>query len=427
MKILKNKKSFIFYILLSIILFSYLIYKVFYLKSFFKDYYFIYFVISFIIFLFSFVIWFLNKKTIIYINIIFFSFFFALYSFELFLSLNLDSETKARVKKAKEQNLEYDTRNIIEFYNDTNTNNDLTIFLRSGENKKKSIYSFSGLSNKKTILCNESGTYIIYKSDKFGFRNKNTSWEKKDFEYLLLGDSFIHGSCVNDKDTISSKLEEISKKNTINLGIGGFGPLHQYASLREYMLKPTKNILWFYWEGNDLQNLNEELQNTYLKNYLEDDSYTQLLHKKQEIIDQTIRDNLNYYTKKSNSAKDFFKLYKTRIFLLNPHKIKPEINIPGEFEKILTKTKNLAQDSKAKLWFIYLPQYMRYKDTNYKNKNYFKVKEIVKKLDIPIIDIHEKYFLKEKNPLKNFYFELRSHYTADAYDKITRIIYNHIR
>ena len=424
---LKNKKSFIFYNLFSIILFFYLIYKVVYLKSFFPDYYFIYFIISSIIFLFSFVIWFLKKKTIIYINIIFFSFFFALYTFELFLSLNLDYETKARAKKANEQNLEYDTRNIIEFYNDTNTNNDLTIFLRGGENKKKSIYTLSGLSNKKTILCNESGTYIIYKSDKFGFRNKNTSWEKKDFEYLLLGDSFVHGSCVNDKDTISSKLEEISKKNTINLGISGFGPLHQYASLREYMLKPTKNILWFYWEGNDLQNLNEELQNPYLKNYLEDDSYTQLLHKNQEIIDQNIKDHFNYYIKKSNFVKDFLKLYKTRIFLLNPHKVKPEINIPGEFEKILIKTKNLAQNSKAKLWFIYLPQYVRYKDTNYKNKNYLKVKEILKKLDIPIIDIHEKYFLKEKNPLKSFYFELRSHYTADAYDKITRIIYNNIK
>ena len=79
------------------------------------------------------------------------------------------------------------------------------------------------------------------------------------------------------------------------------------------------------------------------------------------------------------------------------------------------------------MWFIYLPQYTRYKDLNYKNRNYIEVKNIVKKLNIPIIDIHEKYFLKTKEPLKNFYFELRSHYTADAYDKITKIIYNNIK
>ena len=193
------------------------------------------------------------------------------------------------------------------------------------------------------------------------------------------------------------------------------------------MLKPTKNILWFYWEGNDLQNLDQELKNPYLKNYLNDDSYTQLLHKKQKIIDQTIKENLNNYVDKSNYIKNFLKLHKTRIFLMNPHKIKPEINIPIEFEKILIKTKNLAQNNKAKLWFIYLPQYTRYKDLNYKNRNYLEVKNIVKKLNIPIIDIHEKYFLKTKEPLKNFYFELRSHYTADAYDKITKIIYNNIK
>ena len=289
MNYLKNKKSFLFYFILSITILFYLSYKAFFDQRIFKNYYYIYFIGALIFFLFSLSILFLNKKTKIYINIMFFSSIFAFYSFELLLNVNLDSDTKARANKAKEQNLKYDTRNIIQFYNDTNINGDLTIFLTGGENKKKSFYSFSGLSNKKTILCNESGNYIIYKSDKFGFRNKNTSWEKEEFEYLLLGDSFIHGSCVKDKDTISSKLEKISKKNTISLGIGGFGPLHQFASLREYMLKPTKNILWFYWEGNDLQNLDQELNNPYLKNYLNDDSYTQLLHKNKRLLTKLLK------------------------------------------------------------------------------------------------------------------------------------------
>ena len=41
-----------------------------------------------------------------------------------------------------------------------------------------------------------------------------------------------------------------------------------YARLREYLSKNVENILWFYYEGNDYDDLNKELQIDILQNYL---------------------------------------------------------------------------------------------------------------------------------------------------------------
>ena len=43
-------------------------------------------------------------------------------------------------------------------------------------------------------------------------------------------------------------LRELSSKNVLNLGYSGNGPLLQYATIKEYLPKNTKNLLWFYYE-----------------------------------------------------------------------------------------------------------------------------------------------------------------------------------
>ena len=71
-------------------------------------------------------------------------------------------------------------------------------------NKDNKILPFSGISNARTIYCNENGYYSIYKSDRFGFNNPDEEWDKKEIEYLLIGDSFTHGACVNRPNDITS-------------------------------------------------------------------------------------------------------------------------------------------------------------------------------------------------------------------------------
>ena len=74
---------------------------------------------------------------------------------------------------------------------------------------------------------------------------------------MLIGDSFVHGACVDEENTLSSQLNKINIPS-FSISYGGNGPLLELATLIEYVIvvKP-KIILWFYSE-NDLFDLNNE-------------------------------------------------------------------------------------------------------------------------------------------------------------------------
>ena len=79
---------------------------------------------------------------------------------------------------------------------------------------------FSGISDTLTIHCNENGYFSKYQSDRYGFNNPDEKWDKKEIEYLLIGDSLVHGACVNRPNDMASVLETLSNKSTLNLGYG---------------------------------------------------------------------------------------------------------------------------------------------------------------------------------------------------------------
>ena len=114
-------------------------------------------------------------------------------------------------------------------------------------------------------------------SDRFGFNNPDDEWDQTKIEYLLVGDSFTHGACVNRPNDIGSVLRKLSGNSVLNLGYGGNGPLIQYATLREYLKPGIKNILWLYFEGNDLEDLKFELKNDILVKYLKKSNFNQNL------------------------------------------------------------------------------------------------------------------------------------------------------
>ena len=119
-------------------------------------------------------------------------------------------------------------------------------FIHSGLNKFN-LVPLSGVTNSTTILCNEIGYWAKYKSDRYGFRNNDVIWDKNDIEYLVIGDSYAHGACVKNENTISFNLSKLSNKNSINLGIGGNGPIMSYAALREFGIQKTpKKIIWIF-------------------------------------------------------------------------------------------------------------------------------------------------------------------------------------
>ena len=171
---------------------------------------------------------------------------------------------------------------------------------REYKTKYDTIFSLSGISNSETIYCNESGFYSFYQSDRYGFNNPDVEWNNKEIEYLLVGDSFAHGACVNRPNDISSVLRILSNKSVLNLGQGGNAPLIEYASLREYLKPNVKKVLWLYFEGNDIDNLAHELSNDILINYLNNINFTQNLKLRQKEINNL---KISFLEKKEKRRK----------------------------------------------------------------------------------------------------------------------------
>ena len=385
-----------------------------------------------------------------YLIILVISLFVSLYLFEGYLTFKdqLSKEQLLKEQLFKEQlykkqtGNKWDKRDRLDIYKELKkTNNKIVVSLHSGKlrnplNKNNTILPLSGLSNSETIHCNENGYYSIYQSDRYGFNNPDNEWDKKEIEYLLVGDSFTHGACVNRPNDISSVLRNLSNKPVLNLGMDGNGPLMQYATLREYLDTNVKKVLWIYYEGNDLRNLKNEKKVNILINYLNDLNFTQHLKSKQNEIDKftkkiIIEAEINFFKSRINYKKRDEKIkYKILKFIrLNKAKKiikKPLVDNSKEnniLKKILTSSRDLVIKNNSKLYFVYLPKYGRY-IKNYDNANYNLVKNIVTELKIPFIDISKEVFEKEQNPLKLFPFELWGHYNVDGYKKVAKTVYN---
>ena len=385
-----------------------------------------------------------NKKNNNYYIIIILSFISSLYLFETFLHLR-DSITLSNKEKIykRETGLIYDKRSKFEIYRDLKKeDNKITLSLTSWIKQfldTEDILPLSGLSFSKSIHCNENGYFSIYVSDRYGFNNPDEDWDKKIIEHVVVGDSFVHGACVNRPNDISSVLRTLSNNGVINLGISGNGPLSEYVTLREYLPSNVKNIIWVYFEGFDLMDLMNEKKNPILMKYLEDLQFSQSLIEKNNIKDRVvtkiIKKEFERISEKYNDDNNlkykilkFVRLDKTKNSInfnsVASHQIDQAIF--KEFELIMSLTKKLAFQNNSNLYFVYLPEYSRFV-RKYDNKNYEKIISIIDKLNINLIDLNKEIFEKEKNPLKYFPFGLDAHFNPLGYKVISNTIYRQIK
>ena len=345
------------------------------------------------------------------------------------------------------QNLNSKTK--YQYYMDIKQKQDVVMaiypsnYVLKNVNQKK-LFPLSGISKKLTILCKkkENNKFITYKSDRYGFRNKDINWDKEYADFVLLGDSFVQGSCVTSDKTINSQLSQISKNklnekiNTINLGFSGNGPLLEYATLKEYLKYiDAKRVLYFFYEGNDFPNLHQELKDPFLKKYL-DDKFQQKLIKKQTDIDRINYNLLEQEIKKRNvGLYDFIKLGKLRSLLgqfLNK-KSKLQNSKPSEknyqiYNDILINLKKLTKSQNAELYFIYLPYISRFSSYDYDQNYeiYSKVMSMVKDLDIKYIDLLSEIKSEINDPLSMFQLRKHQHLNETGYKFVAEIIIQEI-
>ena len=434
---------------ISITIFFYTIFKSeIYWEGKLRDYYFKYYLFSLILILFSLITFLLNNKIKKFLGIFFLSTYLSLFLFEIFLSIKY---SKTYISYPKN----YDLRTPYEFFTyKKKKNKDIKMVIKPYDHleitqfNQNYVLPASGISKSQTINCNENGYYSIYLSDRYGFNNPDDVWESNQTDYLLIGDSFVHGACVNSPHDIASNLRDLTYLNVINLGFRSNGPLIELSSLREYLPENTKNIIWFYYEGNDLKNLKKELKNKILIKYFKNDSFSQNLKKKQNQIDnqanlilkkkikEEAKNNQNKLkintTSKPNLFLQSFKLYNLREFffkdLVNKYKIKTEQAellkdnlLINNFFKIINQAKDISLKNDINFYFVYIPDVGRYL-FNQSNESYEIIIQGLKKNQINFIYLKKDLFDIEEDPFKFFSTKRPGHFNPQGYKKITSLI-----
>jgi len=382
-----------------------------------SDYYFRLLIFFIFITLFWFLVLFLKKNYKEIIIIIATSVLFGLYLSEIYFSIN------NFIKYKKNINSKFKTYKELR--------SERSSLAYSGIIENEPFFTMGGASNIKTILCNETGKWTVYKSDRYGFNNPDNEWDKPSSGYLIVGDSFAHGACVNEGEDMTSHIRDLSNIKAINLGFAGNGPLKNLATLKEYinLVKPEK-VFWLHYEGNDLYNLKQEMNMKYLTNYL-DPEYSQNLIYKQNNIDLGIKKKLIEYENLWEQWNDHSKFKFNKAKLIEILKLSDIRSILGltafweakvdiNFESIMKKAKKQTELVNSDFYFVYLPSYVRLNQF-FPKDNFFDKKNVIKKLNklnIKIIDLEKEFFKKAKDPLIYFPNRRYGHYTSEAYRKI---------
>jgi hypothetical protein len=302
------------------------------------------------------------------------------------------------------------------------------------------LIPLGAISNHPTLFCNESGSYVTYESDEHGFRNPKGLWNAGSVEIAALGDSFAQGYCVGDDENFVGLVRR-AYPSTLNLGMAGEGPLLMLATFKEYVevLKP-KLVLWFYFEGNDLENLHTERKSLLLTRYLEH-QFSQNLSARQDEIDTAliadipreaaVERNLREARETTghvDNLQEIVKLSALRkklglISAANSEDFAIAKAVSGPetldlFGSILSRVKEDAAGWGGKVWFIYLPSPGRFLgQPEIGDKQRERVLTEVQTLGIPIIDLLP-LFESQPDPLSSFPFRQPGHYNKAGHQLV---------
>ena len=322
------------------------------------------------------------------------------------------------------------------------------------------IFPLGGISNKVSVGRNETGQWMIYLSDEYGFNNPPNSFLKK-VDAFLVGDSYTEGESVANDENIASLLRE-NEFDVYNCGMAGNGFLVEYATIVEYATKiKPDNVFWIY-SANDFADLKNELKSELLIQYLNNPNYSQDLINKQLLVDSLLKKYLmlkyqefeeiqkNREKKSKWSLVNFAKLTNTRILIsrarrkfyhfynslsLTSEKLSSNENERTKtandelflyLREIFVLSKTLINGWGGKLYFVYLPSgntYLDGKDDPYRDQLIL----LINDLQIDFIDLKND-FVNHPDPLSLFPLRsLNSHYGKNGYKIVADKIINTLK
>lgn len=299
--------------------------------------------------------------------------------------------------------------------------------------------ALGGVANVDTLLCRDEGPggeWRFYPSDKYGFNNPKGLWNPGQIDVAAVGDSYTQGLCVATQDHMMPIIRKRFPQ-TLNLGRGGSGPLHQLAVMREYLshIKP-RVVVWFFTENNDLyMDLNGELQSPLMKSYL-DPGFSQNLIDRQPLIDTLLKSLMDarlatwleaWRTRTPREDHyDWAGLKRSLVSVAKLNHVRGVLGLAvdpgGEAHKrklfdayagILAEGKRTVESWGGRLYVVFLPTYSRYLSWRSRrtwDEQRARVLADMAKLGIPVIDILP-VFARHPDPITLF----QGHYTPEGY------------
>jgi hypothetical protein len=310
-----------------------------------------------------------------------------------------------------------------------------------------------GQSKRQTLYCNENGQYITFHSDEHGFRNPRGIWGSEDIQVVILGDSFGNAACVEEENSHTHAIRTAYPR-TLNLSASANGPPLALAYMREYVqhLKP-KLVIWMFFEGNDMDNLNFEKKVPLLLEYLKDRKFEQGLIRSQDKIDAALERFINEKMSEYRQSRDKgveqglnlgargqeTPLSGKIVGALLLRNLRGMIGLPvlsrdlwswaepldldyAMFEQILVQAHEMTSKWGGRLIFVYLPAWYRGRTPStvnaYLQAIHGNVQRIVKQNGVPFLDLTAA-FAAHPKPRELIWYE-GSHYSATGYQLVGR-------
>jgi hypothetical protein len=267
------------------------------------------------------------------------------------------------------------------------------------------LLPMASLPHATVVSCNESGAWQIYEADRHGFNNPDAEWDAGRPAIGLIGDSFAHGSCVPRERNIAALLRPRFGP-VLNLGVGGFGPLLELATLTEYLeVARPKIVLWAFFEGNDInEDLPFERRAPILLHYLHDPMFRQdLFHRSGEIaaamktyLDANLAAAMDRVDDPTENAMRYLSLDRVREAVgVGPVQIGFNAGALGDeldlFGAVMRAAKARTQGWGGRLYLVYLPESDRYLsrfgDSAMRRGIYDGVRAAAARESIPLIDV----------------------------------------
>lgn len=258
-------------------------------------------------------------------------------------------------------------------------------------------------------------------TNQFGFRDDAASLNNPDV--LFLGDSYAWGWGVDEKDGIEKRYEQLTGKRTLNMSVPGYGNIQELLTLFGWERRGPlqgKHVFMFFC-ANDLQDNENTSFNAFP--YFVKTGNNISLHtpdkagfdqwqettNKWMIHSQLATSNiLAYYTMaaiKNAGNKDIYKDYQTTTNRLNGAEA---------FMYVAENLAALQTQQQMRFTIVYIPSYSYYR-TNQHDMSYKLVADVCNKLHLQFADLSPVL-------LKNDYYPLDKHWTAEGHRKVATFI-----